>query len=152
MQTLEGKLNGVQLHYQPSQLAILLGRICHPIRDNSYVWNFSEEQSKDQGLRKLSLKPIPYFDEAFSYEISIPNQKDNLSQFLENPIQERIFIKGSDKSYKVLIDRNPKIRSKWKNNTRVRVSKVYEDGKIENSKVFSIYDLNNIERYARSLY
>ena len=142
-----GTYNGTALQFQPSRLGILFERLS---LDRS--WNLSE---REKGLRtKEASKTYQVCTQAhqdqFSYQAAVPQSGSTLEQALEDPLSEKIIIREYSGAYTVTITRNPSI-SRWRNNTRVLVTRTDKDGKEEEKRRFRIEGLSSIDKYVRGL-
>lgn len=142
-----GTYNGAtQITFHPSRLGILLERLCL-----EQHWAFSETE---RGLRTkgptktYTAGPYHYFQDEFTYEAAVP--QGTLEKALEDPVCERIRIKPQSGAYIVTITRNPAI-SRWRENSRVLVTKTNAEGRELEKRRFNVQDLSSIERYVRHL-
>ena len=140
-----GTYNGTQITFHPSRLGVLLERICL-----EQTWDFknTEKGLKTKDPTTTYHTERRHYQDSFTYEAAVPEGKLELT--LQDPISERIII-TSGEIFKIIITRNPSV-SKWRDNTRVLVTKAYPDGRQVDQKRFSIQDLDTIEKYVRSLW
>ena len=149
MPSYEGKIGEARIDYHPSRLGVLLARLCHSID----TWYFTDDGT--QRIRKKDTRVVKleseYQQDRFLYMLNLEPGSESLERKMEEPFGERIEIIPHESEGRILIERDPMTRGKWRNNNRVRVRKVYEDGSSKYEKRFWMYDLNKMERYVHEL-
>lgn len=147
---------GYRVCYQPSSLRRFFARFYHE-EDKELSFTASRKKRKLNGiiLDTFTTLPLEYLGDKFLYDVSFninegQQNQETLRKYLEEPTIERIIIQEQGKEERIFILHDPRI-SKWRDNTRILVKKIYPNGKSDSRKIFSVYDLGDLERYVRRL-
>ncbi|MSR86179.1 hypothetical protein EXS74_02180 [Candidatus Woesearchaeota archaeon] len=143
----EGTYNGREIRFEPSRLGILFERLS---LDRSWILSDKEKGLRTKEPSKTYQRSTEVHQDQFSYQAAIPQTGSKLEQALEDPISEKITIREHSGAYTITITRNPSI-SRWRNNTRVLVTKIDREGKEEEKRRFRLEDLSSIDKYVRGL-